>query len=46
MNKEDQIITMLQALERESKLIRGLLTALLAIVSLFIMVSLMSGLGS
>jgi len=43
MDKEDQIIALLQAIDRESKLTRGLLTALLAIASLFMLLNAFSG---
>ena len=45
MDKEDKIIMQLQAIERESKLIRSLLTVLLALVALFMMVNLLNGFG-
>ena len=46
MDKEDQIIKQLQAIEQESKLIRSLLTILLALVSLVSIFMLINGLGS
>jgi hypothetical protein len=42
MDKEDQIINQLEALERESKLTRNLMTLLLALVSLFMMLNVFS----
>ncbi len=39
MDKEDQIIERLKAIEGESKLIRGLLTTLLALVSLYMLLN-------
>ena len=42
MDKEDQIIAQLQAIERESKLIRSLLTTLLALASVFMLVNFIS----
>jgi len=42
MNKEDQILLQLQALERESKATRGLVMVLLALVSMFMLLNLFS----
>jgi hypothetical protein len=43
MNKEDQIIKQLQAIERESKVIRSLLTVLLSLVSLLSLIMIANG---
>jgi len=43
MDKEDQIIAHLQSIELEAKLIRNLLTAVLALVSILVMVNVFSG---
>ena len=43
MDKEDQIIMQLQAIERESKVIRILLMALLVVVSLSMLTNGFSG---
>jgi uncharacterized membrane protein len=45
MDKEDQIINRLQAIEQESKLIRSLLTVLLALVSLVSLFMLVNGIS-
>ena len=42
MDKEDQIIKQLEVIERESKVIRSLLTVLLGLVSLLAMVNFIS----
>lgn len=41
MDKEDQIIMRLEVIEQEAKLIRGLLTILLALSSVFMLVHFM-----